>query len=111
MDVKEWFENGTGLKIKKLRYLKPPKLPYFLFSSEIENRGADLIINLQANNIRIERYSETDNESDFEEIQKVNDFLNKNNYEYEVQTDYLDEEKLYETLWILDPILEKIRKK
>lgn len=110
MDVKTWFENGTGLKIKELRYLKPPTIPYFLFTNEIGIRGADLLNNIIENNIVIERYSETNDEDDFKEIQKVNKLLNSEFYTYKSDNEYLEKEKLYATYWVLEPILEKIRK-
>lgn len=110
MNVKTWFESGTGYKIKELRYLKPPELPYFLFINRINNRGADLLNNIIENNITIERYSETNAESDVTEIDKVDDLLDENHYTFERQTEWLDSENLYETAWVLEPILEKIRK-
>lgn len=110
MNVKMWFEEGTKLKIKELRYLKPPKVPYFLYINRTFNRGADLLNNIIENNITIERYSETNNDDDLKEIQTVNEFLNKNYYEFETQTEWLDSEGMYGTFWVLEPILEKIRK-
>lgn len=110
MNVENWFENGTGFKIKELRYLKPPKLPYFLYENKKNIRGADLINNIIENNITIERYSETNNDKDLKEIQKVNDFLNKNFYTFDIQTEWLNTEEMYGTFWVLDQFLEKVRK-
>ena len=110
MNVESWFKEGTGLKIKELRYLKPPQLPYFLFENKKNYRGADLLNNIVENNITIQRYSNTNNENDLKEILKVNKFLEENYYEYEAQTEWLHEEQLYGTFWVLEPIIEKIRK-
>ena len=44
------------------------------------------------------------------EIQKVNELLKKDYYTYDSQTEWLDSEGMYGTFWVLDPILEKIRK-
>lgn len=110
MNIEKWFKDGTSFNIKELRYLKPPKLPYFLYTNKKEYRGADLVINIVENNITIERYSNTNNETDLVEIKKVNEFFDKNFYTYEEQTEWLDSEGLYGTFWVLDPILEKIRK-
>ena len=110
MDVKKWFEDGTKLKIKELRYLKPPKLPYFLFVNNKIHRGADLLNNIIENNITIERYRDYNNETDLKEIQKVDKLLNDNYYTFEKQTEWLNSEGMYGTFWVLDPILEKIRK-
>lgn len=41
MDIKKWFENGTGLSIKENRYLKMPQLPYNIFIDDTYTRGAD----------------------------------------------------------------------
>lgn len=110
MNIEKWFKEGTTFNIKELRYIKPPKLPYFLYTNKKEYRGADLVINIVENNITIERYSTSNSESDLEEIKKVNDFFDKNHYEYESQTEWLNSEGLYGTFWVLNPIVEKIRK-
>ena len=110
MNIENWFKEGTGFKIKELRYLKPPKIPYFLYINRKIYRGADLLNNIIENNITIERYSETNNDNDLQEIKKVDELLKKDNYTYNSQTDWLDSEGMYGTFWVLDPILEKIRK-
>ena len=112
MQIESDFEKETGFKIKESRYLKPPKLPYFLYQNKKNYRGADLLNNIIENNITIERYSETDNGEDLKDKQKVNDFLNKyfSGIEFESQTEWLSAESLYGTFWVLEPILEKIRK-
>lgn len=110
MNVEKWFKDGTSFNIKELRYLKPPRLPYFLYTNKKEYRGADQVINIVENNINVERYSTSNSQEDLAEIQKVNDFLDKNFYDYEVQTEWLNSEGLYGTFWILSPIVEKIKK-
>ena len=62
MDIKTWFENGTGMKIKELRYLKMPPLPYNIFIDDTVYRGADLKNNIIEHNVVFEHYSETINE-------------------------------------------------
>jgi len=110
MNIEKWFKEGTNFKIKELRYLKPPKLPYFLYTNKKKYRGADLINNIIENNITIERYSTSNNEEDLKDIEIVNNFFSKSYYKYEMQTEWLNSEGLYGTFWILDPIVEKIRK-
>lgn len=110
MNIENWFKEGTGFKIKELRYLKPPEIPYFLYQDRKIARGADLLNNIIEHNITVERYSETNKDSDLEDIQKVNDLLEKYNYTYDSQTEWLDSEGMYGTFWVLDPILEKVRK-
>ncbi len=109
MNIEKWFKEGTGFNIKKLRYLRPHELPYFLYINRKIYRGADLINNIVENNITIERYSTTDDEKDLKDIETINKFLDKNNYTYEKQTEWLDTESLYGTFWTLDPIIEKNR--
>ena len=110
MQIEEEFEKETGFKIKELRYLKPPKLPYYLYTNRKVFKGADLINNLIENNFTIERYSESNNENDLKDIDKVDEFLNKNHYGFDRQTDWINTESLYGTVWVLEPILEKNRK-
>ena len=112
MNIENWFKEGTGFKIKELRYLKPPALPYFLYVNRKIVRGADLLNNIVENNITIENVVEnnSNNDSDLKEIQKVNELLKKDYYTYDSQTEWLDSEGMYGTFWVLDPILEKIRK-
>lgn len=110
MNVENWFKEGTTFDIKELRYLKPPKLPYFLYTNKKEYRGADLINNIVENNITIERYSTSNNENDLRDIETVNSFLDEYDCTYEMQTEWLNSEGLYGTFWVLDTIVEKIRK-
>lgn len=107
MDIEQWFESGTGLKIKELRYLKPPPLPYILYEDAKTTRGADKFNNIIEHNITIELYSEEINE-DIERI--ISDFLNSEEIEYDSNRDWLDKEKLYCTSYDFI-ILEKERKK
>ena len=53
MNIENWFKEGTGFKIKELRYLKPPALPYFLYVNRKIVRGADLLNNIVENNKKI----------------------------------------------------------
>lgn len=108
MNFKKLFEEETGFEIKENRYLKPHDLPYFLFKNTITKRGSDTKLFIQENDILIERYSLTNNKEDLEQIKKIKNFLEKFDYEYEVNTEWLNNEKLYGTYWDLDPIVEKI---
>ena len=106
MDVKQWFENGTGLKIKELRYLTPPKLPFNIFIDDKVIRGSDLRNDLIEHNITIEHYSEKLGEED---EKKIDDFLNTENKKYEKNSDWLNEEKMFVTIFELNPFLEKTK--
>ena len=93
MNVKKWFEDGTGLKIKELRYVKTPPLPYNIFIDDMTYRGADRLNNIIEHNITLEHYHNAVKESK-EKI--IEDFLNK--------------EEIWVTIYELEPYLEKIRK-
>lgn len=107
MDIKEWFETGTGMKIKELRYLKMPPLPYNIFIDDEVYRGADLKNNIIEHNIVFEHYSETIDESN-EKI--IENFLDNENIHFTKNREWLQEEQLFVTVYELDTFLEKVRK-
>lgn len=107
MDVKKWFEDGTGMKIKELRYLKMPSLPYNIFIDDEVYRGADLKNNIIEHNITIEHYSETIDESN-EKI--IENFLDNEEKTYSKSREWLSDEGLFVTLYELNTFLEKVRK-
>ena len=107
MDIKKWFEDGTGMKIKELRYLKMPPLPYNIFIDDEVYRGADLKNNIIEHNITIEHYSETIDESS-ELI--IENFLDNNEKTYSKSREWLSDEGLFVTLYEINTFLEKVRK-
>ena len=107
MDIKEWFETGTGMKIKELRYLKMPPLPYNIFIDEEVFRGADLKNNIIEHNITIEHYSESIDESN-EKI--IENFLDNEEKTYSKSREWLQDEGLFVTLYEINTFLEKVRK-
>lgn len=107
MDIKEWFETGTGLKIKELRYLKTPDPPYNIFIDDETYRGADKRNNIIEHNITIEHYHESIDKSNETIIEK---FLNDEEIHFNKNREWLQEENMFVTLYELDTFLEKIRK-
>lgn len=107
MDIKTWFEGGTKMEIKELRYLKMPPLPYNIFIDDTVYRGADLKNNIIEHNVVIEHYSET---IDTENEKIIEKFLNSENKRFEKNRDWLQEEKLFVTVYELETFLEKVRK-
>lgn len=107
MDVKKWFEDGTGLKIKELRYVKTPPLPYNIYIDDMTCRGADRLNNIIEHNITFEHYHNGIKESK-EKI--IEDFLNKEEIQFDKSREWLDEEEIWVTIYELEPYLEKIRK-
>jgi hypothetical protein len=56
-DVKTWLET-TGLKVAEERFLRPPALPYIVFTESRKIYGADNKNKIASRNISIELYSE-----------------------------------------------------
>ena len=107
MDIEKWFEEGTGMKIKELRYLSPPQLPYNIFIDETVCRGSDLMNNIIEHNLTIEHYSK---DIDLKMDSKIESFFNAENKKYEKEREWLNTEKMYVTVYHLDTFLEKVRK-
>lgn len=104
MNVKEWFENGTGLEIKELRYLKNPGLPYNIYIDDEAHRGADKLNNIIEHNIVLEHYSESEEKS---EEKNIENFLNNQNVKFYKKREWLEEEEIFVTTYELEPYLEK----
>ncbi len=82
-DIEEWFENGTGLKIRELRYLKTPPLPFNIFMDDIEYKGADLKNNIIKHNCVIEHYSEKiDTPEEKQQEHKIEELIENKNWKY-----------------------------
>ena len=107
MDIKSWFENGTGMEIKELRYLKMPPLPYNIFIDDTVYRGADLRNNIIEHNVTLDHYSET---IDIVNESIIEDFLNQEEKHFIKNREWLQDEGLYVTVYELDTFLEKIRR-
>lgn len=104
MDIKSWFEKGTGLNIKENRHLKMPQLPYNVFIDDTYVRGADKKNNIIEHNLTIEHYSEN---IDLIEEKKIEDFLDKEEIKYKKSREWLDNEEMWMTIFELDTFLEK----
>lgn len=107
MQIKDWFENGTGMKIKELRYLKMPPLPYNIYIDDEVYRGADLKNNIIEHNIAIEHYNDVIDE-DNEKI--IEDFLNEENLHFSKNREWLQDEQMFVTVYEIDTFLEKVKK-
>ena len=112
MDIKKWFEDGTGLKIKEYRYRKMPPLPYNTFIDDKNYRGSDLEINIIEHNVTIEHYSEDIDTNDEKIIETfLNNEKSKLQYEYyEKNREWLETESMWITIYELGTFLEKVRK-
>lgn len=101
------LEHGTGLTWKELRYLKTPPFPYFIFIDDKYIRGADLYNNIIEHNLTLEYYNEVI-DSSYEN--KIETFLNSEDFQYTKNREWLSEEKMYMTIYEIDTFLEKIAK-
>ena len=111
MDIKKWFEDGTGFKIKELRYRKMPTLPYNIFIDDKNYRGSDLETNIIEHNVTIEHYSD-DIDENGESI--IENFLNNEKSKlhfdnYEKSREWLETESMWITIYELGTFLEKVR--
>lgn len=107
MNIKDYLEKGTNLIWKELRYLKPPVCPWFIFIDDTSIRGADILNNIREHNLVLEYYNEKSDDN-YEKI--IETFLNKEGFYYTKEREWLDEEKLYVTIYELNSFLEKVRK-
>lgn len=112
MDIKKWFEDGTGLTIKELRYRAMPILPYNIFIDDKNFRGSDLETNIIEHNVTIEHYSEDIDEANEKIIENFLDGeKSKLHYEYyEKNREWLETEGMWITIYELGTFLEKVRK-
>ena len=107
MNIEKWFLNGTGLKIKYLRYLKMPPFPYLLYTDDKNIQQAGLY-NLVEHNLIIEFYSEKIDEINEEKIEM---FLKSEDMNYKKIRDWLQEEEIFVTTYEIEPFLEKVLKR
>ena len=107
MDIKKWFENGTKLEIKELRYLKMPSLPYNIFVDDTVFRGADDVNSIIEHNVTIEHYSRSIEESN-ESI--IEEFLNNEKRPFSKNREWLQDEDMFVTVYELDTFLEKVER-
>lgn len=107
MDIKKMLEDGTKLTWKELRYLKTPKAPWFIFIDNTSIGGADSLNNIIEHDLTLEYYYENE---DLQIEKTIEDFLNNEDYTYDKNTDWLEEEQMFVTIYELDTFLEKIKK-
>jgi hypothetical protein len=95
LDVKLWLET-TGLKVSEERFLKPPPLPYIIFTENNDVSGADDKNCIVSRDISIELYGlKVDHPS--EEL--IEDLLNKKAIEFKRDRIWLDTEMMFETVY------------
>lgn len=103
LDIKTWLET-TGLKVAEERFLKPPALPYIIFTDNVEVSGADEKNCIADRNISIELYSlKIDHVSEV----KIENLLNAKAISYKKDHVWIDAEMLMSTIYDFN-LIEKI---
>jgi hypothetical protein len=103
LDVKTWLE-GTEMKVEEERFLKPPALPYIIFTEDTDVSGADNKNCIANRGITIELYSDKINKAAAE--LKIETLLNEKSIQYKRNRTWIDSEKLNQTVYDFD-LIEK----
>lgn len=95
LDIKSWLET-IGLKVAEERFLEPPPLPYIIFTSDANVRGADNKNCISNRTISIELYSvEVDHISE----KLIEDLLNEKAIEYKNDRTWIDTEEFFQSVY------------
>lgn len=95
LDVKSLLET-TELKVEETCFVKPPPLPYIIFSEEREESGADNKNNILERNITIELYSQKINR---EKEKLIEDLLKGKSIKFKKERLYIDTENFFQTMY------------
>lgn len=95
LDVKAWLET-TGYKVAENRFVKPPPLPYIVFTERREVRGADYGNGIADRDIALELYSGV---IDPVAESAVEGLLNNRAVEYSKERDWIPTESFFQTLY------------
>jgi len=104
MNVKEWFQKGTGLLIERVKYRSTPTYPYQIYTDKMEYYGPDSKRKLVRHSIMIERFSQVINNSDEELIET---FLTNQNLSFIKYWQWLDKEECIKTTYEIEQITQK----
>lgn len=95
MDIKTWLE-VAGMKAAEERFLKPPALPYLIFTEELNSGGADDKNCIADRRISIELYSDKINR---DAETKIENLLNERAIEFKRDRQWIDSEKFFQTVY------------
>jgi len=94
-DIKTWLET-TGLKVAEERFLKPPPLPYIVFTDNDDVSGSDDKNFINDRNISIELYSlNVDKISE----KLIKDLLNAKGISYKNDRVWIDIQMLFSSIY------------
>jgi hypothetical protein len=95
LDVKTWLET-TGLKVSEERFLKPPPLPYVVFTENNDVSGSDDKNCIASRDISIELYAlKVDHPSE----DLIENLLNEKAIRFKRDRIWLDIEMMFETVY------------
>ncbi|GCD13297.1 hypothetical protein [Clostridium tagluense] len=95
LDIKTWLET-IGLKVAEERFIKPPPLPYIIFTDKPDVSGADDRNCIADRSISVELYSSKVNKVSEKAIE---DLLNEKAINYKKDRMWIDTEMWFETTY------------
>lgn len=95
LDIKDWLSK-TGYKAAEIRFLKPPQLPYIIFTEEQDIGGADDLNNIINRKITVELYSEG---IDSEAEMKIENLINDESFNFKKNRTWIESEKFFQTMY------------
>lgn len=95
LDIKAWLET-TEIKTAETSFIKPPPLPYIVFTENKDVRGADNRNCISERTISIEFYSSVVDHTSEGEIEGL---LNEKLIEYSKDRIWIDTENMFETIY------------
>ena len=103
LDIKLWLK-ATELKVTEERFLKPPPLPYIIFTENNDISGADDKNCIADRNISIELYSA---KIDKAREKAIEDLLNEKAISFKRDRIWIDTEMMFESVYDFN-LVEKI---
>jgi hypothetical protein len=95
LDIKTWL-GATGLKVSEERFLKPPPLPYIVFTENKDVSGSDDKNCIASRDISIELYAlKVDHPSE----DLIESLLNEKAISFKRDRLWLDTEMMFETVY------------
>jgi hypothetical protein len=95
LDIEAWLET-TGLKVSEERFLKPPPLPYIVFTENKDVSGSDDKNCIASRDISIELYAlKVDHPSE----DLIESLLNQKAISFKRDRLWLDTEMMFETVY------------
>jgi len=103
IDIKTWLET-IGLKVSEECFVKPPALPYIIFTEDNDVSGADDKNLITSRSISVELYS---TKIDKVSEKLIEDLLNEKAIQYSKDRIWIDVETLFEAVFDFK-IIEKL---